>query len=36
VRIRRELAGLRKAAQPWRGTAVGRDIDEIFTLEKET
>jgi len=36
VRIRRELAGLRRAAQPWEGTAVGRDLDEILTMEKET
>ncbi|ABW12263.1 hypothetical protein Franean1_2840 [Parafrankia sp. EAN1pec] len=32
VRIRRELAGLRQAAEPWKGTAVGRDLDEIFAL----
>jgi hypothetical protein len=36
VRIRRELAGLRQAAQPLKGAAVGRDIDEIFAPEKET
>lgn len=32
VRIRRELAGLRQAAEPWKGTAVGRDLDEIFAF----
>jgi len=32
VRILRELSGLREAAQPWKGTAAGRDLDEIFVL----
>jgi hypothetical protein len=36
ARIRRELAGLRQAAQPWKNTAVGRDLEEIFASLKET
>jgi hypothetical protein len=35
MRIRREFAGLARAAQPWSSTAVGRELAEIFTPMQE-
>ncbi len=30
--VGRAIVGLREAARPWKGTAAGRDLDEIFAL----